>query len=209
MHATKPSPTSVTSAVLRRARQRRSRRGAAFVESILVISALTLGLLSVVFFRDLYEKKLRAMRLARASALAHAMIGCTNDAPRDWIGRDLERFRATTAEQERQPARARNASAPPSAGADDAGRSNRVLGNTGSISSDGEGLLNPITSTGLSGRSSASASGGALSVSRRSVFETDVRSRSFVTCGEEIKESDYDRVLAMVKDEALALFRSR
>src|SRR5688572_19445971 len=170
---------------------RRSERGAVFVEAILVISVLTLGLTGIVFFRELYEKRLGVMRLARASAVAHSMVGCVANQHRDWVGRDLGRYETTDPQRQGQPARPRNSSGAATAAADDGGRTTRLLGNTGATGSDGEGLLNPITSTGLSGQSRVGA-GSALSTARRSGFEARVQSQSFVTCGEEIKESDYD-----------------
>ncbi|MBF5066787.1 hypothetical protein G6O45_26600, partial [Salmonella enterica subsp. enterica serovar Istanbul] len=58
---------------------RKARRGAVFVETIVVLSFFTLCFLGVVYFRELYLGKLHVQRLARASALSHAMRACAGD----------------------------------------------------------------------------------------------------------------------------------
>ena len=182
-----------------------SRRGAVFVESVIVIAALTLGLTGIVFFRDSYQKRLQVLRLARASAIAHSMAGCKANPPRTWMRSDLGGYKVTEARQESSPARGRGAATPPAG--DDSGRSKRLLDKTGATSSDGQGLLNPITTTDFAGQSEVQE--GSRRSRDRVVFRARPRSRSFVTCGDEIKDGDYDKVLEMVKDEAQALFNTR
>jgi hypothetical protein len=186
--------------------QRRAlERGAVFVESVIVIAALTLGLTGLVFFRDCYQKRLQVMRLARASAVAHSMAGCKANQPRDWVGPDLARYQVKDTQKQTSPARGGGSS--PVAGGDDGGRAKRLLDKTGTTSSDGEGLLNPITSSDFSGQSEVS---GRSELGReRTLFTARPRSQSFVTCGDEVKDGDYDKVLEMIKDEAQALFNTR
>jgi hypothetical protein len=191
-----------------RPRGRAGARGAVFVEAIIVISALSLGLVGLVFMRDAYERRLGALRLARASVLAHSMAGCKANQPSAWVGPDLGRYAAAESEPQRNTARGPQASSA-TASADDGGRSKRLLDKSGTTSSDGEGLLNPIASADFSGHASVRVADGAALARKRTVFEARPRSRSFVTCGDEVKDGDYDKVLEMVKDEARALFNTR
>ena len=69
-------------------RRRAKKRGAIFVESIIVISFFTLCFLGAMFFRDLYVKKARVQRLARASAMSYAENACTGD-PKAGLDQDM------------------------------------------------------------------------------------------------------------------------
>ena len=50
---------------------RQRERGAIFVEAIIVVATMTLVLLSMVFFENMYIKKIRVARLARATVIAY------------------------------------------------------------------------------------------------------------------------------------------
>jgi len=189
-------------------RRRSGARGAVFVESIIVISALSLGLVGLVFMRDAYERRLGVLRLARAAVIAHSMAGCKANQPSAWVGPDLGRYAGSDAEPEPNTARSAQASSG-AASADDGGRSKRLLDKSGTTSSDGEGLLNPIATSDFSGHASVRLAEGAAFGRERTAFEARPRSRSYVTCGDEVKDGDYDKVLEMVKDEAQALFKTR
>jgi hypothetical protein len=192
----------------RRVERRSGMRGAVFVESIIVISALSLGLVGLVFMRDAYEKRLGVLRLARGAVIAHSMAGCKANQPSAWVGPDLGRY--TTSDPEPQATTARGPQAQGStSSADDGGRAKRLLDKSGTTSSDGEGLLNPIASSDFAGHARVQVADGAQLGRKRTAFETAPRSRSFVTCGDEVKDGDYDKVLEMVKDEAQALFQTR
>lgn len=69
-------------------KKRNAARGAIFVESIIVISFFTLCFLGTMFFRELYVKKARAQRLARASAMSYAESACSGD-PKAGLDKDL------------------------------------------------------------------------------------------------------------------------
>jgi hypothetical protein len=71
--------------------RRQRERGAIFVEAIIVIATMTLVLLSMVFFENMYMKKLRVARLARATVIAYSMRGCPDgqDAAQ-WASVDLD-----------------------------------------------------------------------------------------------------------------------
>lgn len=186
---------------------RARRRGAVFVEAVIVISALTLGLTGIVFFRDSYQKRLGVLRLGRASAIAHAMTGCKANPPREWIGPDLGSYSTTEPKQDSESAPGSSSQSGATTSDDDGGRSKRLLNKSGTTTSDGEGLLNPITTSEFAGKSRVVANDGSLG-GKRTLFEAHPRSRSFVTCGDEVKDGDYDQVLAMIKDEAQALFNT-
>jgi hypothetical protein len=64
---------------MRKRISRTAERGAIFVESIIVVVFFTLCFLGVVYFRELYVGKMHVQRLARSSAMAHAMNACTGD----------------------------------------------------------------------------------------------------------------------------------
>jgi hypothetical protein len=187
-----------------RLRARARRRGAVFVESLIVISALTLGLSGLVYFRDLYLRQLSALRLARGAALAHALAGCKEDAPASWLGRDLADYRVSGAPPERQSARGSGSSRPLAGG--DGGRAARLFGGAGSATSDGEGLLNPITDADVSGTARVQ---GQREGRAATLFEGRARSRSYVSCAEEVRDGDFDQLLPVIRDEAAALFGMR
>jgi hypothetical protein len=187
-----------------RFRSRARRRGAALVESLIVISALTLGLSGLIYFRDLYLRQLSAMRLARGAALAHALAGCKDNSPASWIGRDLADYRASVAGADRQSARGSGSSKPLAGG--DGGRAARLFGGSGSATSDGEGLLNPISDADVSGTARVR---GQRAGRAATLFQGQARSRSYVSCGEEVKDGDFDQLLPVIRDEAAALFGMR
>jgi hypothetical protein len=180
---------------------RRSARGAVFVEAVIVIAALTLGLIALCYVRELYVTELGVSRLARASVIAHSMAGCKANLPQDWVGRDLANFSSKGPSQEPASARGKDSAAKVNA-ADP--RADNLVQKAGGTSSDGQGLLNPITNSEFSGtaRASASAGGGARAKSR---FVGQLRAKSYVSCGDEVKDGDFDRVLGVMKDELSTL----
>lgn len=64
---------------MRKRISRTAQRGAIFVEAIIVVVFFTLCFLGVVYFRELYVGKMHVQRLARSSAMAHAMNACSGD----------------------------------------------------------------------------------------------------------------------------------
>jgi hypothetical protein len=184
-------------------RIRARRRGAVFVESLIVISALALGLSGLVYFRDLYLRQLSAMRLARGAALAHALAGCKGNPPARWIGRDLADYRSSGAGADRQSARG---SSSKTVAGGDGGRAARLFGSSGSATSDGEGLLNPITDAEVSATARVR---GQREGRAATLFEGQARSRSFVSCADEVRDGDFDQLLPVIRDEAAALFDMR
>src|SRR3954464_5353524 len=91
-----------------RARRRRT-RGAIFLEAIVVISALTLGVIALAYVRDLYVQQMSVARLTRAAVIAHSMAGCKTNQPREWLGRDLAEYTSEGSNQDPQSARSKDA----------------------------------------------------------------------------------------------------
>lgn len=171
----------------RRARGPARERGAAMVEAAVVISMLILGLMGLMFFRSYYVKELTASRLARASILAYSMSGCDGQVPKDWIG-IKERIDLTVSvpdAPDSQPATGQNQNQ--AATTSDSG-ANGFLDGLG-LTGDGRGVLNPITNSKIDGKVTLNSKPGLLSP-KKTVFKSDVRARSFVTCGEKPKEGD-------------------
>jgi hypothetical protein len=170
---------TVTERSLVGARRSRSRRGAAFVEALIVISMLTLGFLGLVFFREMYVKQLRVTRLARASMMTYAMTGCGNDnQPSQWVGRrDLGTITAANASSNNQTAVPRNPGPAPATGS---GKGASVLGRVGG--GDGSSILNPVGVSDFSGNTRTQTRQGLLGPVTR--FQARSRSRSFVSCSD-------------------------
>jgi hypothetical protein len=176
-------------------------RGAVLVEAAITISTLTLGLVGLAFFRDFYIDQVKVSRLARASAIAHSMVGCEQDG-KEWIGKDLGAFTGFNPDPQNQAAPADPAlgasyapgpDAPPMAG--------QLLEQAQGTTSGGEGLLNPITTSGVAGQVHAAANG--PNAASSIAFDAVVKSNSFVTCGDEVRKQDVEEVLDMTKDQLL------
>jgi hypothetical protein len=163
------------------------------VEALIVISFLILGFMGLVFFRGYYTKTLVATRLARGSILAYSMTGCgDSNHPRTWIGnRDLASLTAAAPDGASQPAQSDK---PPATASEEGGS---VLGRLPGLSGDGGGILNPISTSDLTGRVRVLTSSGAFSP-ERTVFNQQVRARSFVSCGDPIRDGDFGDVLSYI-----------
>jgi hypothetical protein len=178
---------------------RADERGAVFLEAIVVISALTLGLIALTYVLDLYVKQMAVARLTRAAVIAHSMAGCKGNQPREWLGKDLSNYTTQGANQDRQSARGRDNGGAAS-GANSA-RARNLVQRSGATSSDGQGMLNPITDAEFGGLAKASGREGGPTSRNQTVFSGRVRARSFVSCGDEVKDGDFDRVMGVMKDE--------
>src|SRR5215475_1782024 len=69
-----------------------ARRGAIFVEALIIIASFTLMFMGMVFFRMLYVHSTITSRLARGGAIAYSMSGCDSVTPKEWIGRDAKKY---------------------------------------------------------------------------------------------------------------------
>lgn len=166
------------------------------VEALIVISLLILGFLGLAFFREYYLKTLVATRLARGSILVYSMTGCgDNNVPAQWIGRpDLANLTAATPDTASQPA-ADPSATDARATASDTGGS--VLSRIPGLNSDGSGVLNPMTNSDLTGRIRARTSTGISP--QRTIFENQVRARSFVSCGDPVRNGEWGDVLSYIQ----------
>jgi len=171
-------------AITRRKRGCRQ-RGAIFVESIIVISFFTLCFLGVMYFRELYVAKISAQRLARASAMAHAMGACKVDATAG-LEKDL-------------------ANAPPSQGTDtstpDPGpippmTPGKAAEAVDLSRSEGGPPLFKVTKVSL--KTTASATTQKDSLSQREGFHSDVGSTSFVSCIDPVAEGGAEEIVPRV-----------
>jgi len=183
-------------------RPRAQARGAAFLEAVVVISALTLGLIALVYIRDLYVKDLGAARLGRAAVLAHSMAGCKGNEPSSWLGRDANGYVVQGGGQAQESAHGKDDNQP----APSSAKASGLLQRSGSTSSDGKGLLNPITDATLTGQAQATGRAGGRETRSHTIFSGEVRTTSYVSCGDEVKDGDFDRVMGVMKDEISTLF---
>lgn len=165
------------------------------VEALIVISLLILGFMGIAFFREFYTKTLVASRLARGSILVYSMTGCgNNNEPAQWIGRpDLANLSAARPDSASQPAAGSGTDA--RATADEEAGS--VLSRVPGLNGDGSGILNPMTNSDLTGRTRARTSTGALAP-ERTIFDAQVRARSFVSCGDPIRNGRFGDVIGYI-----------
>jgi hypothetical protein len=178
---------------------RKSReRGAALVESLILASTLVVGLLALIYFRDLYITQLRVQRLARASAVAHSMAACMANSPELWLDLDLDVYQSNTPLQEQMPAAGSARSRARPVNPAQARRARRFVESSGTGTSSGEGFLNPVTTTDVSGSVGAS--------SADTVFQGDGQALSFVGCGDAVKQERYPDLVDKLTEELTALF---
>ena len=172
-------------------RLRRARRGAIFVEAIIVISFFTVCFLGVLYFRELYLGKMHVQRLARASAMARAMSACKADAS---AGLEKDVPRPLREHQEDGPGPPFELKLPGSGPGVDL--ANKVLSELeGSL---GGGLLGKITVVDLT--TSASATTRKDLASPRQGFESEVSSQSFVFCMDPVSDDQFGEIIPHVED---------
>ena len=175
----------------RTARTRRARqRGAIFVEAVIVISFFILALIGLMYFRSLYTKKLQAMWLARSTALVYSMGACktADNEPDRWIDSDIGSLNPPQEPQSDTEPAGSGASGTPQ---DQTTESKAVLesGHLGSLSSDGTKILNEITVATFSGEARVTKYH-AASDTRKPIFSKEVSSKSYISCGEEVRDGN-------------------
>jgi hypothetical protein len=158
---------------------RRRRRGAVFVEAVIIITSFVLFLMGMMFFRRVYANKLLAMRAARGAPLAHAMGGCKTNEPQAWLQRDKPAG-AGTQRGENKSSQQTTASPP-----DDA-KAKQVFDSLPQAGQDGS-FLNPIDNVTLSKSVSV--------LSKNKGFKGDVASISHASCNDEVRNGDFDEVV--------------
>jgi len=171
---------------MKKLRNRRAQRGAIFVEAIVVISVFTLCFLGVLYFRELYVRKMQVERLARSSAMAHAMSACTADA-RAGLEQDLPRDPVQSKKQ--GSGRSFKVEAPGSG--DGVELANKVINEV-------IGSLSPDNVTAVSLVTTASATTQKDPLSPREGFESEVSSESFVSCMDPVSDEQYGQIVPRV-----------
>lgn len=174
--------------MMRSYKSRGARRGAVFVESIVVISFFTMCFIGVVYFRELYLGKMRVQRVARASAMAHAMGACKGD-PKAGLEDDLPVHPPKPPEESPTPGTSLDLDAPP-------GRAKKAL-----ESFDQSKTGAPLdTITKITITTSAAAGIKANPAAKRDGFESPVDSRSFVTCADPVRDGDFGEIRPHIED---------
>jgi Tfp pilus assembly protein PilX len=175
-------------------------RGAVLVEALILISTLVTCFLGLIYFRDLYLDQLRVLRLARAAAIAHSLAACSANSPELWLDLDLGGYRSNTPLQDQLPAAgsARTRARPLNTA--EAQRARRFIQSSSTGSSDGEGLLNPVTTTDLSGNASVGAG--------NTQFQGESRALSHVSCSDGVKQRRYADLVSKLSEEFTSLFGS-
>jgi hypothetical protein len=161
------------------ARSRRYRRGAVFVEAVIIITSLVLFLMGMIFFRRVYNNKLFVMRAARGATLAYAMGGCKANEPRAWLKNDTP-LGATHSRGEDKNSQQTTASPP------DDPKAKAVYDSLPQAGTDGS-FLNPINKVTLSTPVSV--------VSKNKGFRGDIGSISFVTCDDVVRNGDFGEMV--------------
>jgi hypothetical protein len=165
---------------------RLNERGAIFVESIIVVVFFTLCFVGVVFFRELYVKKMHLQRLARASAMGHAMNACQSD-----IKAGLEDD--VTKDTDVQPGAERIPGKPTPARNQD-GKTKEALDQFDSTT--GGAPLDEVTKITLTSTASASAKKDPSAAGTS--FESKVTGQSFVTCGDPVAAGDITQIFPRI-----------
>jgi hypothetical protein len=161
-----------------------------FVEAIIVISFFTLCFLGVMYFRELYLGKMRVQRLARASAMGHAMNACKSD-PKAGIDTDLPK--TPFAPPKQTPGTPFDIDKEgPNKGSDALAKMGRSQGGT---------PLDVITEITISTTASATTASDP-NAKKQGFVSQSVASASFVTCGDEVSDEQYGQIV----DEIANLF---
>lgn len=170
--------------------RRRHARGVVFVEAAIVVTTMMLFFLAIIFFRNYFERKISTAHLARGAAIAYSMGGCENNDPTAWAARDLG-SKTPSSRSDNNPVE-KNAPLPSGEGEDKAAGIMRALPATGTDDS----FLNPVARIGLETRSSVTTRDGLLGPRRG--FERSVTARSHVSCGDVVRDGDFEEMVDVV-----------
>jgi hypothetical protein len=179
-------------------RLRRAQRGAILVESIIVISFFTLCFLGVMYFRELYLAKMHVQRLARASAMAHAMSACKADA-KAGLENDLPR----PLTQSKAPGSGMPVDLDVPGGHDGEKLASKALETVGDAL--GMGALDEVTVVTLTTTASATTQTDPSSPKQGFVSD-DVSSESFVSCMDPVSDKQFDGIIDHVTDVFTSIF---
>jgi hypothetical protein len=177
-----------------RRRSRARTRGAIFVEAIIIISTFVLLFLSMVFFRNMYLRKIQVARLARATVMAFSMQGCPDGQRTDqWASVDLD----PNAGRNTPPTSTTPTPVPPK-GKTPSRRANDIMKEIPG-GSDGS-QLNPIAELGFSMKASATTKTSSNPLAARRGYSKTMSSTSWVSCTEGIRGDSYADVMHYALD---------
>ncbi len=121
--------------------------------------------------------------------------------PKDWIGsKDSVDLTVSAPDADSQPATGDKVEQ--GATSSDSG-ANSFLDGLG-LTGDGRGVLNPITKTGLDGKVKIDSSSGTLS-QKKTFFQSDVKARSYVSCGEKPKDGNIGTLVGDLMGKLMGL----
>lgn len=164
-------------------------RGAAMVEALVVISVFILFFLGMVYFRSMYQQKLRVMRLSRAAAVGFSLNGCNGAATQNLTPQDL----AGVSDSNSQTSSNGTANVGGTPGADPSvgqKAGNPVGGALSSQGMMGDKIAALNLATPASGTSKPSPMAKTLG------FKANVSSISYMSCGEPHKAGDFSGLLS-------------
>jgi len=176
----------------RRRTARARARGTAMVEGIFVISIFILFFMGMVYFRSVYEQKLRITRLARAAAVGYALGGCTGNNPLAQVSTDLQNATNQGAAGSQQGTGTGPSGA--TGGNPSVGSGNPVSG----AESDKGTFGDPITEIQISGPAAGTSKAGMLGPTLG--FRATVGTTSFMSCGETREDGSVGGALKYVKN---------
>ena len=173
---------------MKRRYSRAAQRGAVFVESIIVVVFFTLCFLGVVYFREVYIAKMQMQRLARSSAMAHAMNACSGDI-KAGLENDL----------------AKNAPSPPTNDDHPGDQTLDPKSKPGTKEHDSLDSFDQSKAgtpfdrvTVITLKTSANATTKRSTTGKEEGFRADVASQSFVTCGDPVRNGGIEQVFPAI-----------
>jgi Flp pilus assembly protein TadG len=169
-------------------RPRNGERGTAMIEAIFVISVFILFFLGMVYFRSMYQQKLRMTRLARAAAVGYALDGCSGSNPLAQVQADLGNATNTG-----QAGAQQGSGGGISSGNPQVGSGNPVQGAQSSKGTFGD----PITEMQMSGPAAGTTQ--SSPVAPKIGFKATVATTSFMSCGQAPEAGSVSGALQYVK----------
>lgn len=165
------------------------------MEAIIIICSFVLFTIGLVFFFNLYTKKLQVARSARATAMAYAMGGCVSNNPVDWAKGDLPKNASTSpsTSNEQQPTTSKGV-AGGNPGADKAKGIVSSLPGTGTDDS----ILNPVGKVGMGMSVTTQSKPNPLAAGTG--FTRAISSNSYVTCNDKVRNGDFGEIVDYVTD---------
>lgn len=148
------------------------------VEAVIVIAFFILALSGVVYFRDMYDRKIQTLRVARAAAIQYALSGCQGQ-PGGAVAPDMGGITATNA---RADQKVPNGNASDGQGGPNSSEAKQATSNI--AGTDGF-FLNPIANVGMRGNASVGSAS-------KATFKSTMASNSFSSCPDKVRKYDED-----------------